>query len=284
MSRRVWILAIALLLEAAGMLFIQSLLVFIIVEPVDGWSEAWRAFSDPPRFIYETTTTGIGRTYVLVPVMIVVISQAVFLLPQFRDAPKRSEAGHSLKWSLVAASLVAAMLFTAFFLAAVSVLSLIGGREGELPGDPTGDWIAIAPHWFFPPLVLSWVMWSVVLYRFALRKPGRTLSDRLIGLLLAGTILETLIVIPIDIMVRRKTDCYCSTGTFHSLWLSGLALLWLAGPGAALALTSRRRRIWAEAHCLACGYEKGPTPGAICPECGEQWRDETATPPAPRAA
>jgi hypothetical protein len=89
--------------------------------------------------------------------------------------------------------------------------------------------------------------------------------------LLAGTVVETVVVLPVDIMMRRRTECYCSTGTFYSLCLSAWALLWLCGPGAFLALTSRRRRAWAAEHCARCGYAKGPSPGERCSECGMEW-------------
>jgi hypothetical protein len=73
-------------------------------------------------------------------------------------------------------------------------------------------------------------------------------------------------------MVRRRTDCYCATGSFHALLLATFAVLWLAGPGALIALTRRRRRRWADMYCLNCGYEKGPSPGDRCPECGYEWK------------
>ena len=75
-------------------------------------------------------------------------------------------------------------------------------------------------------------------------------------------------------MVRRRTDCYCATGTYYALLISLFSLMWLAGPGALILLMRRRHRRWEEGFCLNCGYEKGPTPGAVCPECGFAWLDE----------
>ena len=78
-------------------------------------------------------------------------------------------------------------------------------------------------------------------------------------------------VLPIDLMVRRRTDCYCGTGTFISMCFSAVALLWLTGPGIVIALTHRRRRTARQTHCGRCGQAKGPSPGPVCPECGYAW-------------
>jgi hypothetical protein len=94
---------------------------------------------------------------------------------------------------------------------------------------------------------------------------------RLSAWLLAGTLIELLVVLPMDIMVRRRTSCYCWSGSYYALCTAAIATLWLAGPGVVIALRSRRRRLWSETHCEACGYEKGPRPAEACPECGAAW-------------
>ena len=81
---------------------------------------------------------------------------------------------------------------------------------------------------------------------------------------------RVLAVIPIDIMVRRRTDCYCATGTFYSLVITILAAIWLGGPGVAILYLRRRRRL-ANVSCVRCGYPKGPSPSPLCPECGYEW-------------
>jgi hypothetical protein len=122
---------------------------------------------------------------------------------------------------------------------------------------------------------ISWLFWTVLLVRFVRRRQGQGVFGRIVGLLLGGTILEVVVVLPLDILVRRRTDCYCATGSFWTLCLSAWALLWLTGPGIVLALTSKRRRLWWDAHCMQCGYEKGPSPGERCPECGFEWSQGT---------
>ena len=96
---------------------------------------------------------------------------------------------------------------------------------------------------------------------------------RVVGLLLGGTIVEAALILPIDIMIRRRTQCYCETGSFVALCLSTWALLWLAGPGAIIVVFRKRHRAWFETHCDYCGYERGPSPGERFPECGIDWRE-----------
>jgi hypothetical protein len=96
-------------------------------------------------------------------------------------------------------------------------------------------------------------------------------TQAMFGLLLGGTIVELVIVIPIDVLVRHKTSCHCSTPSFHATWFATLALLWLTGPGLLVAALSRRRKPWLEKHCASCGYPKGKEPGPQCPECGYSW-------------
>jgi len=37
---------------------------------------------------------------------------------------------------------------------------------------------------------------------------------------------------------------------------------------AALAIMAPRHRLWRKSHCGRCGYSKGPSPAANCPEYG----------------
>jgi len=117
----------------------------------------------------------------------------------------------------------------------------------------------------------SWVSWSFILLVFTREMWADRLLGRIVHVLLAGTIIEFIVILPIDMMVRRRTDCYCATGTFLSICFAGTALLWLAGPGAWIAITSRRHRAVRERYCERCGHANGPTPGEHCPECGCTW-------------
>lgn len=214
-----------------------------------------------------------GILSLLLPALLVVATQLIFLLPVCSKRPGVAGQGRSLKRRVCAAGLVGGFLFTGLIL---SFLELFRVWE------PVGEWITneseildgdmtalLAVFW--ASIFAGWLLWLPILFIFARRAGPRRFHERLVVVLLAGTVLETLVIVPIDLMVRRRTDFYCGTGTFFALCLSIWAWLWLTGPGIVLALTAKRRSLLAETHCLNCGYAKGPSPGPGCPECGYAW-------------
>ena len=122
-------------------------------------------------------------------------------------------------------------------------------------------------------LLVSWILWSLVLVRFMKRGQPVDRIGRLTGLLFAGTLVELILLVPLEAMVRRRADCYCATGSFQALVGGVVAALWLLGPVAFLVLLRRRPAWWAR-HCQQCGYEKGPGATGQCPECGGAWGED----------
>lgn len=127
-------------------------------------------------------------------------------------------------------------------------------------------------------LLLNWAIATPLLLRFLRRPPAAPLEDRLARIaawLFLGSVLEAAAVIPLNVMVRRKTSCYCGEGTLWSVTICwGLGTLVL-GPAVWLIPLGRRRKRWASGSCDACGYEMTACPGAErCPECGAGWRAE----------
>lgn len=251
-SRRLILLLIGLPLYTAAIMFVSTVAVLGLFDPMNLWNNPAGVF-DPPLLADPSWWSWCGG-----PALILVATQAVFVLPQVRVELRPSARRKSVVASLVVAAMVAAGLTVAL---ACAVLEL------------ADVWDA---HWGWPPVLLpvfvtSWVIWSGALLLFTRKRRHPGLLGRLVALLLAGTVVEVLAVIPIDVMVRRRTDCYCATGTFYSLLISVWAAMWLAGPGV-LILFLRRRRRRAAVRCVRCGYEKGPSPGPECPECGHSWR------------
>jgi hypothetical protein len=190
----------------------------------------------------------------------------VFVIPLIQ-APRRGVTAKSIRMSLIMIGLVAAGLTACLFLAIVQLVRWIGNFEETFVNANFATWCG----YVIAPLAVSWALWTLVIVRFSKRDPHANTLGRWLGILLGGTLIEVVIVLPLDIMVRRRTNCYCDTGTAHTLGFAAWALLWLAGPGAIFALTSKRRRLWWETHCIKCGYEKGPSPGERCPECAFEW-------------
>jgi hypothetical protein len=206
---------------------------------------------------------------------VVSISQVVFLLPVIRLRPPTGARQRSLLVSLLLGAAVAALLTVGVGLA---ITELVG--EFVLPwGTEASPWsnddLAEEPWiWITVPVVLigSWFVWTFLILLFAQQAWADHAIGRVVRMLFACTVVELLLAIPIDVMVRRRTSCRCETGTFAALAIGGAALLWLMGPGLVLLATTRRRRLRKRAYCPRCGHSRGVGVGGDrCSECGEQW-------------
>ncbi len=245
-----------------------TMLMFLLLMPpwgqegVFGWlTNSFDVMSQPEWWAYGLPAAAV-----------ISVTQYLFLLPVVHLRPPDGTRPKSLAWSLGVGALLAAIITAALGLAVVE----LGGSllHGDFRTDPWQDEL-LSEVWLWPALLLtlvgSWVFWTMLLLIFARRLWADTALGRLVVLLLGGTIVELLVVLPIDVMVRRRTDCYCAAGTFWSLCVSAVGLLWLTGPGIVFALTARRRRLARVTHCGSCGQSKGPSPGPVCPECGYEW-------------
>lgn len=225
----------------------------------------------------------ISRTLLGSAAVVVVGSQVVFLIPVVRASMSRKELGRRPTISMILVAGVAALMTVGLALVLLQFLEMRGvigrfpyhrgwsGGQGSL-GGPWGGPTALVT------LGVSWVIWSVMLIRLSRRRPWETFLGRVVGLLLVAAVLELLVTLPIHIMMvlPRRVEVV-STGTFFALCVAAVAALWLTGPGIVIALMGKRRRLWRGLHCEMCGYAKGPSPAAKCPECGYAWLDASRT-------
>jgi len=256
------------------LMLLSSLLHLQIAFPQDVYIAVADFLSDPISEMHYWLTSAEWWLYIGGPVLLIAHTQLLFLVPTVKPPVVNLSRGKSLLLSVVLAGMAGALLTVALVLVLASFISAVTlDSEGMLAGGSffKNHELWMSPLWIIIPLMVSWPLWCLALMRFARRQPTPTLPDRLIGVLFAGTLLEWLVLVPLDIMVRRRTDCYCATGSFHGLWFATCATLWLAGPGIFLLLTSKRRRTWGTTHCINCGYAKGPSPSDACPECGSDW-------------
>ena len=138
----------------------------------------------------------------------------------------------------------------------------IGARTSDFP-------------WAFAFFVAA--MWAVWLLFFALvwaSKPSSAFR-RVYRLLLAGSFLELLITVPVDVHVRKRTSCYCGEGTFVGLIVGITMAAWAFGPGLALLFLTRRLERRREFQvCVGCGYDLRRLPESRCPECGRPFQPQ----------
>lgn len=271
-SRRWLLLAILLPLYALMLTYLSLGLAMIIIDPIGGWRECFHAVYDVAiqgefHRAIEPFGEGLMWIYFCGPAILVSVTQVLFLMPVVVSRPRKSAKGHSLLLSFIMAGLVGAGLATGLFLALAQLVGMWAGWKDDFVSESVVSWCL----WLGAPLAVSWIIWSILFASFARWQTNPGVLRRLIGLLLGATLIEVIVVLPLDIMVRRRSNCYCGTATGHTLGLAAWAGLWLAGPGILLAILSKRRRLWCETNCMACGYEKGPSPGQNCPECGFDW-------------
>jgi hypothetical protein len=124
------------------------------------------------------------------------------------------------------------------------------------------------------PLILSFV-----------RKRGHECAlARVSAWIFLGTTVEAAAAIPLDVMVRKKTDCYCGESTFWTLTLCWAAGALALGPVVFLVPFSRRRKRWYAGLCDVCGYDmSGSMNAERCPECGTGWRVRAGSAEGPTA-
>lgn len=125
---------------------------------------------------------------------------------------------------------------------------------------------------------VGWVVATPLLVTFTRRERQETTLARLSAMLFTGTIVEVVAIVPLDVMVRRKNECYCAAGTFWALAICGGVGAFTLGPAIYLAILCKRRKRWHGDHCEVCAYDMTGTPNADkCPECGTGWRPSPST-------
>jgi len=189
----------------------------------------------------------------------VALTQGAFLVPTF--APLTRGGGQrSLRWTATAAAGMVAAFTVAWLWALATTLDLY------LPHDPPDGlrYILIVP--LCGAFAASWLYWGALFYRAAVRSdaPDVCLIRRVFGatgILVAATI-------PLDVMTRRKTQCYCTSGSAFALFWGFLGAFWLLGPWLLRHRIARVRHELASAYCARCGHARGPSPSSACTECG----------------
>jgi hypothetical protein len=168
------------------------------------------------------------------------LSQALFLFPRGRLTFRTTHSGRPMLRAAVGAAF-AGMLLTFGLLAAL--LELTGGWERFL--DPLGRKQAQFPWTAWLAMLLLWALWAAVFHHLWRNLDHRTAVSRLTRALVAGSILELFVAVPIHTWAVRKTDydCYCARGSYTALVFGGTVLLWLFGPGVVLLVLRERRRL-----------------------------------------
>lgn len=170
----------------------------------------------------------------IIVIGLVFLLQWAFLRPGKNFKVRLLDQGRPLKSSVLAAGIMA-MLLT------VGLISLLL----EFP-----DWwqhimetekLSVVTSIYVTMLVI-WAVWAWIFFIYWKQGDRYTQSGKMIRGLVAGSILEIMVAVPVHIWATRQRECYCCRGTYTTLVLAGTVLIWAFGPGIILLYLRERVR------------------------------------------
>ncbi len=198
---------------------------------------------------------------------VVLLMQWALLRPGRRLTIRLTSKGRPM-WSAVLAAAFMAMMLTVG----------LGAMILEL-----GDWWAPLVESLFDPapsyglwgiwaaVFVIWGAWAAVFFMYWRGSDRYTQLTRMLRGLIAGSLVEAVIAVPVHVWATKQRDCYCARGTYTTLVFVGVVLLIAFGPGIVLLYKREayRRAKLSGRFCLNCGYDlRGKPDAASCPECG----------------
>jgi len=203
----------------------------------------------------------------LVTAASVALLQWLFLLPV--HPPERAKRPARLVWSMIVGALLISLLFGGALVGTLGVLHNVA----ELPLAVTVDEDVAGPI-VLAVLGLNWIVATPLLVSFTNRSASpERFRRRLAAILFAGSAVEVLAGIPLDVLASRRESCWCGRGTWLMIVVGLTVGTILFGPYVVVALVARHHRRWPDGRCAACGGAVGPDRTILaCPHCGSGFR------------
>jgi hypothetical protein len=155
------------------------------------------------------------------------LTQWLFLFPRGGLQMRLTETGRPMKRSAVAAGF-AVMLLSVGLL--YSLYDLVGS---------VGDSRVVLWVFMVIPAIL-WCIWSIIFWLYWCQVDYYTWSGRLIRGLIAGSVLELFVAVPV--YATSKEECYCARGSYAGVIFGTTVLLWAFGPGVFILFARERQR------------------------------------------
>ena len=177
--------------------------------------------------------------------------------------------GVPLALSVAVAAFLAAALVAGFVMLAIEAVDMVVAHI-----DPNAREISEEVMFgaAFAATAIGWIIFTPLLVSLKKGQALDTFISRLAKRLFVGTVIEIAAAVPLDIMVRRKTDCYCSEDTFWSLVVAFSAGFIVMGPLVVLLPLGRRFKRVSTGRCWSCDFDmRGCMTAKCCPECGAAW-------------
>src|SRR5262245_47038449 len=165
--RRAWLLILIAPIYAAIMVWLFTAIVMALYIEQGDWRWLPKLLVSPGLW---DLSDEFWRWYCLFPACVLVVTQAAFVVPLLRPRPLQRGRAKSLRLSLVMAGFVAAMLCSGLAWAILGAVQLLISLTGG-PSDPENA-IDIDSPWpiligWFVVLVICWIFWSAIFFRFA---------------------------------------------------------------------------------------------------------------------
>lgn len=267
---------------ALGLVFVASFIMAMLLFPIfcllalapfESWptnadailsltGEYWRFLVSLAYWQFDVT----GKIW-LVAIAAVWATLTVAFLAPITGRVQLLQHGRSLRSSVAVAVLMGSVICGLIMGALIEgVLALMTSTEEEFYALQRLSAIAV-----ISAVIGAWIVGGA-LWAFFLRRSASSRNpaglDLLLRRILAGTAVELVLGLPIALLIRRRSECYCSTATFFNFAFGTAALLWICGPWSVLFLTRKARANWSRTACASCGYPRR-SGGSECSECGQ---------------
>jgi hypothetical protein len=156
------------------------------------------------------------------------MTQWLFLCPRRVWKMKLEPTGRPMKRASVGAGFAVMLLSVGLLYSVLDLVSPVGESKG------IGMWLFL-----LIPLIL-WCFWSVIFWMYWRRGDYHTWTSRVIRGLIAGSVLELFVAVPI--YATRQDECYCGRGSYAGLIFGTTVLLWAFGPGVFLLFVEEKHR------------------------------------------
>lgn len=199
---------------------------------------------------------------VLLFVGALLLAQWYFLRPRGAWVARLTTNGRPLRASIIVAAAMAMLLS----LGAVALLLELPDRWANWMDE--GTFTRAAPT-MGAGMLIVWAIWFLIFAAYWRQGDRFTQLGRMIRGLVAGSLVEAFVAIPVHIWTTRQRECYCARGSYTTLVCAGTVLLWAFGPGL-LLLYAREKHRMARLHprCSQCDYDLRGSASGVCPECG----------------
>lgn len=170
----------------------------------------------------------------IIVIGVILLLQWLFLRPGENWKVRLLTEGRPLKSSVFAAGVMSMLLTT-------GMISLLLEFPNWWEKIMEADSLLIIAS-VYGTMLIIWGIWAWIFFIYWKQGDRYTQSGKMIRGLVAGSILEIMIAVPVQIWATRQRDCYCCRGSYTTLVLAGTVLIWAFGPGIILLYMREKYR------------------------------------------